>query len=367
MRTSASLNLSGGSSAGLSPDRVRASVIIVNHNGRKHLGQCLHALSRAISEDIEIILVDNGSSDGSAAQAAQDYPDIQIIQSGCNHGYGWGNNLAARRAQGAYLAFLNPDTVVSPGWLDALITALEQDRGAGLATSKILLLREPGRINACGNEIHCSGLTICRGVGQDRNMFSQLSDVPAVSGAAFVIRRNLFDALNGFDPCFFMYMEDTDLSWRARQAGWRTLYVPGSIVWHDYTLRFNAQKVFYQERNRYLMFLKSLRWPTLIVLLPTLLLAEFVTWGFVLLRDRHHIGNKVRAYGWIRHHWPIIMSNRARCHSLRRIPDRQLLAMTHHRLAYGQVVSSPIARLAALAFDWLFFLLFRVSLTMIRW
>ena len=91
-------------------------------------------------------------------------------------------------------------------------------------------------------------------------------------------------------------MEDTDLSWRARLAGYRCLYVPTSIVYHEYTLRFGPRKIFYQERNRYLMLLKGAHWATLLVLLPALLLAEVVTWGFVLAQDRRRLANKARAY-----------------------------------------------------------------------
>lgn len=355
--------------AAISPSTapIRASIIIVSYNNRTQLLPCLESLSLGLSQDTEIILVDNNSNDGSASDVARNFPYVQVIRNRCNSGFGSGNNLAASQARGTYLAFINPDTIVSTGWLDGLIAALEQDPGAGMATPKILMLSRPDCINACGNEIHCSGLTLCRGAGQDRDAFSQPSEVPAVSGAAFVIRRQLFDLLDGFDTSFFMYMEDTDLSWRAWLAGWRTLYVPESIVWHDYSLRFNAAKVFYQERNRYLMLLKTLRWKTLAILAPTLLLAEFVAWGFVLLRDRHHMGNKIRAYRWIIHHWRLVMSNRRRCCSLRHVADRELLRLTQHSLAFRQVEVTPITRIAANLFDRLFFLLHKMNLAIVRW
>ena len=162
-------------------------------------------------------------------------------------------------------------------------------------------------------------------------------------------------------------MEDTDLSWRARLAGYRCLYVPSSVVRHDYTLRFGPQKTFYQERNRYLMWLKALRWPTWLTLVPVLLLGEVVTWGFVLLRDRQRCANKFRAYAWIVKHWPQVMEKRRRTQALRQVHDRDLLVRCAYRLEYEQSGGGWAARLASRVFDPLFFLLHRGALAVMAW
>jgi GT2 family glycosyltransferase len=344
-----------------------ASVIIVNHNGRRYLGQCLSSILREDAAEYEIILVDNASTDGSADYVERSFPTAQVIRSEANLGFGEASNVAARQAKGRYLAFLNQDTSVEPGWLEALIAALEADPRAGLATSKILLMHAPDRINTCGNEVHFTGLTLCRGMGMSRGTHSEVEEVSAVSGAAFVIRRELFRALGGFDEIFFMYMEDTDLSWRARLAGHRCMYVPSSIVYHDYTLRFAANKTFYQERNRYLMLLKALRWRSWAVLVPALLLAEVVTWGFVLLRQPRQLVNKLRVYPWILQHWAAVMDKRRRAQALRKVADRALIGRLAHRLAYEQSESGPLGRLAHVVFDPLFFGLHRLALALIRW
>ena len=346
---------------------VRASVVIVSYNSRLYLPECLRSLQQSEARDLEIILVDNGSSDGSASTVEQAFPAVAVIRSETNLGFGHGGNLGAAQARGRYLAFLNPDTVVEPGWLDALIAALESDPGAGLATSKILLLNDPQHINTCGNDVHLTGLTLCRGMGLESRALAEPREVGAVSGAAFAIRQDLFAALGGFDETFFLYMEDTDLSWRARLAGYRCLYAPSSLVHHDYALRFGPQKTFYQERNRYLLFLKSLRWRSLIVLLPALLLAETVTWGFVWLQEPRRWANKVRAYRWIVDHWSQVMESRRRTQALRRVNDRELLALSTYRLAFQQSVGGLLPRLASLVFDPLFFLLHRLALAVIRW
>jgi GT2 family glycosyltransferase len=348
-------------------DMPLASVIIVNHNGRHYLEQCLPSLFCTARFEHEIILLDNASTDDSVSYVQQSFPCVRVIGNQANLGFAQGCNKAAQYAQGQYLAFLNPDTVVKPGWLEALIAALEADPKAGLATSKILLLADPEHINTCGNEVHCTGLTLCRGLGMVYDAFPHQEEVSAVSGAAFVIRRDLFKSLGGLDESFFLYMEDTDLSWRARLAGYHCIYVPSSLVLHDYTLRFGPLKTFYQERNRYLMLLKGLRWPTLLILLPALLLAEVVTWSFVLLRDRPHWQNKIRAYGWIASHWREVMEKRKQTQRARKARDRDLLQHCGYRLAYEQLDTGSLGRIAGLVLDPLFFILYKLALALIWW
>lgn len=345
----------------------RASVIIVNYNSGERLTNCLHALVMECERADEIIVIDNASTDDSAREVEHTFPDVRVIDNDENIGFGGANNLGAQFATGKYLAFLNPDTVVQPGWLARLVTALEDNPQAGLATSKILLLDDPERINACGNEMHSSGLTLCRGMGKDSGALFDPSEVNAVSGAAFVIRRALFELLGGFDESFFLYMEDTDLSLRARLAGYRCIYVPDSVVYHDYALRFGPKKTFYQERNRYLMLLKALRWRTLIALLPTLILAEGVTWGFVLMRDRKHLRNKLKAYAWILGHWSEVRERRLQTQALRRVRDHELLADTTRVLAYDQAANTVFARLAHALLDPLFRVFHRAALAVVRW
>ena len=348
-------------------ERARVSVIIVNYNGRTYLDRCLNALLIGFDPNDEIVLVDNASTDGSAEYVQQTFPGVRVVRSEVNLGFSGGCNLGVERATGQYLAFLNPDTVAVPGWLEPLIAALEANPQAGLATSKILLLAEPELINTCGNDMHFTGLTLCRGMGVNRSTLTNPAEVTAVSGAAFMIHRELFEALGGFDESFFMYMEDADLSWRARLAGYGCLYVPDSIVYHDYSLRFGPQKTFYQERNRYLLLLKGLRWPTLLVLLPALLLAEVVTWGFALICERQQLAHKIRAYGWIGQHWSQILTSRGQVQALRRVQDHDLIAACKSGLAYEQANRGPVARLAHLGFDPIFLLLHRLVLLLIWW
>lgn len=354
-----------------STSRVCASIILVNFNGGATIGPCLESVEAALEsergETAEIIVVDNGSGDGSPEHIAASYPAITLVRSERNLGFGGGNNLGARVATGEFLVFVNPDTIVTPGWWQALVAALEADQSAGLATSRILLADEPDRLNTAGNDIHLTGLTLCRGMGRRSAEFDQPATVSAVSGAAFAVRRDLFQRLGGFDAAYFMYMEETDLSWRAQLAGYRCVYEPRSVVYHHYRLRFGPRKTFYQERNRYRLLLKTLKWPTLLLLLPALVLAEIVTWGFVLIGDRANWSGKLRAYGTLFAEWPDIRRQRRRTQRTRVVPDRRLLQVTNGRLDFSQTGDGRPAALAGAIFNPLFAAWRRVMLRLVGW
>ncbi|MFY9611622.1 MAG: glycosyltransferase family 2 protein [Blastocatellia bacterium] len=347
--------------------RIESSVIIVNYNAGDKLLRCLSGVVRSAGTNCEVFVVDNASADGAADIVESDFPEVIVIRSETNLGFGAGCNLGARRARGQYLVFLNPDTIVEAGWLEALIRPIRTEVSAGLVTAKILLAGNSNLINTCGNTVHITGIALCRGLGCSRDALNEPGEVAAVSGAAFSIRRSLFELLGGFDEDMFLYMEDTDLSLRARLAGWRCLYAPDSIVLHDYALKMTSLKVFYQERNRYLMLLKNLRWGTLVVSLPIYLLAELITWSFVLFKDRHNIGNKVLAFRWIAANWRAVMRKRNATQSLRNSRDRDILRTTDFRLDFKQVSPGLMGSLAGLVFNPLFLVLRLVTMSLVWW
>jgi GT2 family glycosyltransferase len=345
----------------------RASIVIVSYNAKTKLLACLDSVLQSLPDSSEIIVVDNASIEGNADAVESSFPDVALIRSETNLGFAAGCNLGTRYAAGEHLVFLNPDTIVEPGWLEALLAPFDSDEKIGLTTARIVLLDDPTRLNTCGCDIHLTGLTLCRGMGKSSDTFREVENVGAISGAAFAIRRDLFERLGGFDETMFLYLEDTDLSWRARLAGFSTVSAPGSIVHHDYELRITPLKVFWEERNRYLMLLKSLKWRTIAFLLPVYLLAEIITWSFVLLKDRRNIANKINAYRWIIQHWHLVMEKRRATQTLRTQPDRRLIESTGFKIDFDQAAGGLVAVAARTIFNPLFFLLRRITLALMCW
>lgn len=345
----------------------RASIIIVYYNRYQLLLDTLNSLKPTLSDQDEVLLVNNDSPEGHQEDLPRDYPWVKVINSDKNLGISGGNNLGVSQASGKYLVFINPDTILTEGWLDALITRLESSPKIGMVTSRLVLRRKPQTMNAAGNDMHVSGLTMCRGMGDPLTNHDESESVTAVSGASFVISAEFYKHIGGFDDNIFLYMEDSDLSLRCRLAGKSIVYEPASLVYHDYELTFGPNKTFLQESHRYYMLGKNYRRATLLFMLPILFTAELVTWGYMLLRDRKHLGNKAKAYRWLREHRPLINSMYRQTQPIRQVTDRQLILGNTHRLDYGQTGAGLVTSVALVVFDTLFLILKYLSLVFIWW
>ena len=347
--------------------RPRVSIIIVNTNELHHLVRCLPSVFGQEYPDYEVLIVDNGSTDGSLEYVGREFPAAVVVRNGANLGYAGANNVGFRHATGEYLAVLNPDTEVDPRWLTELVAALEADPAAGLATPKIVMMDDPARLNTCGNEITFTGLTFCRGLDEPATAFDRLEPVSAVSGAAFVIRRRVLEEIGPFDESMFIYYEDTDLSLRAMLAGYTCLYVPTAVVRHQYIFKFTPRKAFMQERNRYVALCKTLRWRTLGVMLPSLLLSEVVAWGYAGLRGREHALGKLRSYVWLATHAGDVLRARRRVQRLRRVPDRAIVRRFGHRLRLARTTNPLAARVIERVVNPLTFVLGRLTRAVVTW
>ncbi|MBV9357762.1 MAG: glycosyltransferase family 2 protein [Chloroflexi bacterium] len=325
-------------------DGIRASVVIVTYNSAAVVARCLEALRATLSPVDEVLVVDNASRDGTAEQIAARYPWVRLRRAARNLGYGAANNLAVAHAAGRYIVFLNPDTVPHPGWLDALVATLAAHERPVLCTPKLVLAAEPGRVDACGNEVHISGITVCRGFGQPVETFQAEERVGAVSGACFALPRTLFGVLDGFDERLFLYYEDTELSLRARLAGYDCLVVPAAVVAHDHSGGLTPAKLRYLERNRPWSLLKLLRWRTLVALSPVLVAAELGAWTMAIARGPAYVKAKLQATRELGSWLPELAAARAGSQALRARSDADLLRLHGADLSFSQVTAGPAAR-----------------------
>jgi len=209
------------------------SVIVLNYNGRRWLPGCLAALARQVNApEFEVLLADNGSTDGSAEFVASEFPSVRIVGTGGNIGFAAGNNAGARAARGTYLVFLNNDTVPADDWLQQLFRAHRDDQARSLVTSRITFLDRPDVIDSAGDGYLRAGGAFKTGYGESASAFDRSREVFGACGAAFLISRELFEQLGGFDERLFIYYEDVDLSYRARLMGHRCWYAADACVRH---------------------------------------------------------------------------------------------------------------------------------------
>ena len=340
--------------------------MVVTYNGGGDIRACLESLIASGTDPRQILVVDNHSTDGTPDLVRSRFPAIRVLEVDCNLGYGGAANLAASASAGEYIALVNQDMEFRDGWVDHLVRALDADRDAALATPKVLLLGDPTRINACGNIPHYSGITTCRGYGQRAEAFARPEAVPAVSGAAFVVRRDAFEAINRFDPLFFMYLEDTDLSLRAGLAGFRCLFVPEAVVLHRFVPTFPSAKIYWLERNRTMMLVKLYRWRTLVLLAPALLLTDMLVLAYGLTHGPRHALAKVKAYAWVARRWPAIMANRREAQRIRRTSDRELLRRFGVVLDIAEV-DSPASRSGATVANLFYARWHRLVMRVVTW
>ena len=239
---------------------IDVSIVIVTWNGRSYLDACLAAVAAQEGVSAETILVDNGSTDGTVAHVAHMFPWVRIVALPANLGFAGGNNVGALEARGRYLAFLNNDTIVDRGWLRALLDGLDEDDGFALATSRIVYMHDPSIVDSAGDGVLRWGGAFKRLHGASTDEANEPAEVFGVCGAAFVLKKSLFDELAGFDEAFFASHEDVDLSYRARLLGHRVRYVPTAVVRHhgSATLgRVSEFSVFHGQRNLEWVYFKN--------------------------------------------------------------------------------------------------------------
>ena len=256
------------------------SVIVVNLNGRAMLQVCLNSLWRQNYQNFEVVVVDNGSKDGSVEYLRSISEErLRVVTLPHNRGFAGGCNEGIRVSRGSYIATLNNDAEAHPGWLDALLGAMDEESSRGMCASKILFAGDRRRIDKVGHLMYMDGLNHGRGSGEmDTGQFDCVEEVLFPDAAAAIYRRKMLDEVGLFDEEFFAYGDDADLGLRGRLAGWTCIYVPTAVVYHIHSAtagEFSALKAFLIERNRIWVALKVFPLPLLFVC-PIFTAARFV-------------------------------------------------------------------------------------------
>ena len=236
------------------------SVVIPNWNGLRFLAVCLEALRGQTLADIEVILVDNASTDGSQDFVRAGYPEVRLIELDENRGFTGACNLGMAAATGKVIALLNNDTEVESDWAEQVAHAFESHPEAGIIASKMLLFDQRDRLHTAGDFFTADGRAGNRGAWEwDEGQFDRGEYVFSACGGSAVYRKSMLSEIDTLDDDFFFLLEDVDLAWRAQLAGYKVWYEPRAIVYHHLSATGGgATASFYDGRNGVWLIAKNM-------------------------------------------------------------------------------------------------------------
>lgn len=301
---------------------------------------CIPSILNQNYDNFEVILVDDQSTDGSLEYAKQRFPNLIFVSCEENVGYAGGINRGLAQASGEYIAPLNIDTEVEPDWLLHMAKFLDDNPQVGAVMPKILLFNDRNKINTTAANVHFTGISFCKDLGEnDDEVSTSPTRIPGVSGCSFLIRRELLEQMGGAPEECFMGNDDVILSWKINLMGYEMYCVPQSVIYHKYEMKMNPRILFLLERNRQELLLTTLKPQTLIILSPALVTVEVLITAFSLLRGKTYLGAKYRALVSVIQNRKILKERRAQNQRLRQISDFELLRRLKLNMEWKQLFS----------------------------
>ena len=301
------------------------SIIVLNYNAGELLLNCINSLKKSTYQNIEILVVDNISSDDSHTKCKKQFPDIKLIQNRKNLGYCGGNNVGIKEAKGEFIVILNPDTIVEENWLDEMFNAFNEF-GDGLYQPKIISLNESDIIQSTGNMIHAFGFGFARDKGKKIiEKKEEIEKIGYASGTCLFTTKKVLEKVGLLDEFLFLYHDDLDLGWRAAQIGINSYYVPKSKIFHaeSYSLKWSAKKFYWLERNRKYCLKTHYSKDTYKKMSFSLMLVDLSVWLFYI--SKGFLNAKIRAELDILKNKKIIENKYLELEKKKIIPDKELI------------------------------------------
>jgi GT2 family glycosyltransferase len=273
-------------------------VVVLTWNGRRYLAPCLEALRKQTLAGLRVILVDNGSTDGTVDYVRAEFPEVQVVALAENIGFAAGNNAGIRAATGArYVLTLNNDTQAQPRWAEALVAAAEADPRVGIVASLMVFDDQPEVVDSAGIAAGWDGNGYNIGLGDPAGAHAAPCETFGACAGAALYRTAMLDEIGLFDERYFIYGEDTDLAFRAQLAGWRSVFAPEAVVWHIHSATMisgSPRKLFLLQRNRWWTLAKD--WPLGLFVrgLPWIMWRDVASLGYALLVTRTLAGVRAR-------------------------------------------------------------------------
>lgn len=266
----------------------KVTVVIPNYNGIKYMKNCLESLYRQQTSDntFPVIIVDNGSSDGSPGLVESQFPDADVIRLDKNTGFSHAVNVGIRAAVTPYVILLNNDTVVKTGFVENLVRSIEESEKIFAVSSKMLMWDNPGLVDDAGDRYCALGWAFSRGKGKPAAQYERPAEVFAACGGAAIYRRSVFEKIGYFDEAHFMYLEDIDICYRAQIYGYHSRYEPQAQVIHAGSAssgsRYNTFKTKYSSANSVYLIGKNMPLFQLLLNLPFLMIGFLVKTVFFI-------------------------------------------------------------------------------------
>lgn len=266
----------------------KVTVVIPNYNGIKYMKTCLDSLLNQKYKDFQVIVVDNGSTDGSREFVQTQYPQIQLITFAENEGFCCAVNAGIRASKTPYVILLNNDTESSPEFIQELVKMIEGSQKIFSCASKMLDFYHRDIIDDAGNYYNALGWAYARGKGKYKDKCNEEKTIFAACAGAAIYRRELFEQVGMFDEAHFAYLEDVDVGYRARIQGYRNVYAPKAIVYHVGSAttgsRYNEIKIRYAARNSVYLVYKNMPLAQLVLNVPFLFIGYTIKFIFFSLR-----------------------------------------------------------------------------------
>lgn len=277
---------------------IRTAVIVLGYGAEPLLLDCLRSARQQLDgEQDELILVDNGIA--SALREAAGSLGVRLVGDGRNTGFAGGCTIAADTTSAETLVFLNSDAVLRDGAIEVLVRTLD-DSHVGIVSGCLRLADRPELINSVGNPLQFLGFTWAGHCGEPADAHQRPGKVPVATGGLFAIRRATWEALEGFEPRYFAYHEDTDLSLRCWLSGREVHVAPASVADHDYQFSRNPRKLYLVERNRLITVICDFPTPLLLRILPAMVLLELPLFAMAVLAGWGR--QKLAAWLWLLRH-----------------------------------------------------------------
>ena len=316
------------------------SIIILNFNAGKLLLNCIESLTKLAYQNIELIIVDNVSTDNSQNQCKEKFPQVKLIQNEKNSGYCGGNNVGIKNANGEFIIILNPDTIVESNLIDELLDAYNI-HGEGLYQPKILSLEDKSILQSTGNMIHVFGFGFARDKGnQENNEIKETTKIGYAAGTCLFALKETFLKLKLFDEFLFLYHDDLDIGWRASQKEINSYIVPQTTIYHaeSYSLKWSKKKFFWLERNRRYCLMTHYSPNTLKIIKKELWITELLIWAVYF--SKGYLTAKIKAELELRKNKKFIIKKQIEIENEKRISDFELIKTFPDRIEIPKFVSN---------------------------